>query len=163
MSITAPFNETRPAAADAPGRILDLLTDAYLMEIETVMNYVAASTNLDGFRGRQVADVLAAEVDDELGHARRFAERIKELGGTVPGSARLAAGQRSLQPPVDSADVDAVIAGVLDAEREAVAAYTELARAADGSDYVTHDLAVEVLADEERHRRMFEGLLGDHP
>jgi bacterioferritin len=161
MSMTASINETRPAA-DTPGRILDLLTDAYLMEIETVMNYLAASTNLDGLHGRQVADVLAAELEDELEHARRFAERIKELGGTVPGSARLAAGQRSLQPAVDSTDVASVITGVIEAEREAIAAYTELARAADGSDYVTHDLAVQVLADEEHHRRLFEGLLSEH-
>jgi rubrerythrin len=48
----------------------------------------------------------------------------------------------------------------IEAEQAAIAAYGELAHLADGSDYVTDDLAVSVLADEEGHRRLFEGLLG---
>jgi ferritin-like protein len=51
-----------------------------------------------------------------------------------------------------------LIAGVLDAETAAIATYTQLARTADGSDHVTHDLVVEILAGEEDHRR-FEGFL----
>lgn len=139
--------------------VIELLTDAYLMELETVMNYLAASTNLDGLHGRQVAELLSGEVGDELGHARRLAERIKELGGTVPGSEQFAAEQGTLQPPADSTNVAAVIEGVIDAEGAAITAYSELARIVDGTDYVTHDLAVEVLADEERHQRLFEGML----
>jgi bacterioferritin len=149
--------ETTPPTGD---QIVRRLTDAYLMEIETVMNYLAASTNLDGLRGRQVAELLSADVADELQHAERFAQRIRELGGTVPGSDAFVSQQPSLQPPASSSDVDAVIRGVIDAERAAIAAYSELARLADGNDYVTHDLAVSVLADEEGHRRLFEGLLG---
>jgi bacterioferritin len=124
-----------------------------------VMNYLAASTNLDGVLGRQVAGLLAADVAEELQHAERFAQRIKDVGGTVPGSDAFVPQQRSLQPPASSSDVEAVIRGVIDAERAAIAAYGELAHFADGSDYVTHDLAVSVLADEESHRRLFEGLL----
>jgi bacterioferritin len=142
--------------------VMELLTDAYLMEIETVMNYLAAATNLDGLQGRQVALALAADIDEELGHARRLAERINQLGGVVPGSGQFPPGQRSLQPPPDSGDVEAVIAGVLDAERAAIATYDLLARAADGIDYVTHDLAVDALADEEGHRRLFEGFLREY-
>lgn len=151
---TAP--EGAPTTRD---QIVRVLTDAYLMEIETVMNYLAASTNLDGVRGRQVADLLAADVAEELQHAERFAQRIRELGGTVPGSAAFSAQQLSLQPPESSTDLDAVVRGVIDAERAAIRAYSELAHLADGSDYVTHDLAVSVLADEEGHLRLFEGLL----
>jgi bacterioferritin len=139
--------------------IVVLLTDAYVMEIETVMNYLSASVNLDGIQGRQVAEMLGAEVMDELDHAGRFAQRIKELGGTVPGSEEFVAGQRSLQPPTSSTDVTAVVRGVIEAEETAIAAYTALAHVADGIDYVTHDLAVSVLADEEGHLRLFEGLL----
>ncbi len=149
-------SEAVPTTQD---QIVRRLTDAYLMEIETVMNYLAASTNLDGLHGRQVADLLAADVAEELQHAERFAQRINELGGTVPGSDAFAAQQQSLQPPASSTDVEAVIRGVIDAERAAIAAYSELAHLADGNDYVTHDLAVSILADEEGHRRLFEGLL----
>jgi bacterioferritin len=150
----------RTQAASTPrDQIVRRLTDAYLMEIETVMNYLAASTNLDGILGRQVADLLAGDIAEELQHAERLAQRIRERGGAVPGSDAFAAQQTSLQPPASSTDAPAVIRGVIDAERAAIAAYSELARLADGNDYVTHDLAVSVLADEEGHRRLFEGLL----
>ena len=66
--------------------IVELLTQAYWMEIETVMSYVANSVNPDGVRAREIVESLAEDVDEELGHARLFAQRIKELYGTVPGS-----------------------------------------------------------------------------
>jgi bacterioferritin len=159
MVTTSRNHDVSRADTATRAEVIELLTDAYLMELETVMNYLAASTNLDGLHGRQVAELLSREVEDELGHARRFAERIKELGGTVPGSEQFAPVQRTLQPPADSTDAEGVIRGVIDAERAAIAAYSELARIADGADYVTHDLAVEVLADEEGHLRLFQGLL----
>ena len=56
------------------------------MEIETVMSYISASVNLDGVRAQEIKESLAEDVEEELGHARRFADRIKELYGVVPGS-----------------------------------------------------------------------------
>ena len=37
--------------ADSRNQIITELTTAYRMELETVMNYLANSTNLDGVRG----------------------------------------------------------------------------------------------------------------
>ena len=51
--------------------IVALLTKAYWMEMETVMNYLAISAHLDGVRAEEIAEALAADVDEELGHARR--------------------------------------------------------------------------------------------
>src|SRR4051794_10469849 len=62
--------------------IVELLTRAYWMEIETVMSYLANAAHLDGIRAEQIAEARASAADEELGHARRFAERIKELYGT---------------------------------------------------------------------------------
>ena len=56
------------------------------MEIETVINYVANSTNPDGVRAQEIIEALANDIEEELGHARKFADRIKELYGVVPGS-----------------------------------------------------------------------------
>ena len=67
-------------------RIVELLTKAYWMEVETVMSYLAASVNPDGVRAREIVESLEGDVDEELGHARQFAARIKELYGVVPGS-----------------------------------------------------------------------------
>jgi bacterioferritin len=58
--------------------IVELLTEAYWMEIETVMSYISASVNLDGVRAQEIRESLAEDVEEELGHARQFADRIKE-------------------------------------------------------------------------------------
>ena len=145
----------------ATGQV-ELLTRAYLMEMETVANYLAASANLDGIRAQEVARALAGDVDEELGHARRLAMRLHELGAVVPGSHELLQEQESLQPRAESADVEGVIRGVLEAEEGAVAHYRKLIEETDGVDWVTQDLAISILADEEAHRRLFEGFLREY-
>jgi len=50
-----------------------------------------------------------------------------------------------------------VIRGVLQAEEEAIAHYKTLIKLTDGEDYVTQDLAITILSDEEGHRQHFEG------
>ena len=97
--ILAPANEAKRT------EILALLERAYWMEMETVMSYVANAAALDGIRAEEVAESLDADVDEELGHARKFAARIKELYGTPPGSLEFSAEQSSLQPPADATDV----------------------------------------------------------
>jgi bacterioferritin len=59
----------------------------------------------------------------------------------------------------DSTDLRHVVAGALTAERDAIATYQEIIAACDGTDPVTTDLAVNILADEEKHRSLFEGFL----
>jgi bacterioferritin len=143
-------------------RILTLLEAAYWMEIETVMNYISHSVNLDGVRAEEIKKSLAADVTAEIGHAQQFARRIKTLSGTVPGSAAFKATQHSLQPPARTTDVVSVIKGVIDAELSAIAHYTKLVKVCDGVDYVTEDLAVTILGDEEEHLREFEGFLKEY-
>src|SRR4051812_10726960 len=112
---------TRPAsqgimAEENAGKreeIIELLTKGYWMEIETVMSYIAASTNLDGIRAREIAESLEEDVDEELGHAKLFAQRIKELYGVVPGSLDFSAEQRFLQPPERQTDIVHIVRGVI--------------------------------------------------
>jgi bacterioferritin len=143
-------------------QIIDMLTQAYWMELETVINYTTQSINPDGVRAEEIKKSLAADVTEELNHAQMFARRIKELYGTVPGSLQFKPSQRSLQPPQDSTDVVSVIKGVIDAENGAIEHYTKLIQLCEGADYVTADLLTEVLADEESHRRQFEGFLKEY-
>jgi bacterioferritin len=142
--------------------IIDLLTRAYWMEIETVQNYIANSVNLDGVRAEEIKESLAADVTDEVGHAQLYAKRIKELYGVVPGSFAFKPEQKLLQPPADTTDVVAVIRGVIDAEQGAIDHYTRIIRACEGVDYVTQDMVVNILKDEEGHLRKFEGFLKEY-
>jgi bacterioferritin len=154
--ILAPENDERRS------EIIDLLTKAYWMELETVMSYIANSTNPDGVRAQEIVEALSEDVQEELGHAQRFAQRIKELYGTVPGSLDFSAEQSYLQPPNDPTDIVSVIRGVIEAEDGAIAHYTRIVERCDGVDWVTQDMVIDILRDEEGHRRLFEGFLREY-
>ncbi len=136
--------------------VIELLTRAYWMEMETVMSYLANSEHLDGVRAAEIAEALAEDVSEELGHARAFAGRIKELYGTPPGSMDFTPEQTYLQPLDDSTDVATVIAGVIEAETGAIEHYLRIIEATDGVDWATQDMVIEILRDEEKHLRTFE-------
>ena len=116
MSSTEITTTSHVTDDDARRRIVGMLTTAYWMEIETVMNDVSASINPDGVRAQEVKEALAEDVQEELGHAGQFGSRIKELYGVVPGSLEFTATQATMQPPSEQIDVVSVILGVIDAE-----------------------------------------------
>jgi bacterioferritin len=129
------------------------------MEIETAMSYISASTNLDGIRAQEIRESLAEDIQEELGHAQQYAARIKELYGVVPGSQEFEAEQSYLQPPAEQTDVVHVIRGVIEAETGAIEHYNRIIEETDGVDWVTQDMVIAILHDEERHKRLFEGFL----
>lgn len=140
---------------------IELLRQSYCMELETVTNYLANSINLDGVRAEEIKKSLAADITEEIGHAQQLGARIKQLGGQVPGSAALDIGKQQ-QPPEDTTDVVAVIKGVIDAEDTACEHYRKIIKAVDGEDYVTQDLCIRLLADEEEHLIQFRGFLKEY-
>jgi bacterioferritin len=148
------------AASKEP--IIAALQKAYNMELETVTNYLANSIHLDGVRAEAIKKALTADITGELGHATQIGHRLKQLGSTVPGSLNLKMTQKSLQPPAETTDVVAVIRGVVAAEEEAIAHYQSVIKMCEGIDYVTQDLAIKLLADEEAHRQEFEGYLKEY-
>ena len=117
---------------------------------------------LDGIRAKHIKDSLTQEITDEMGHAQLLANRIKVLEGRIPGSQELKMTQSFMQPPKDSLDVIAVIKGVIEAEEGAIAQYKKLIELCDGVDYVTQDLCIAALGDEEQHRREFLGYLAEY-
>ena len=139
--------------------IIELLTKAYWMELETVMSYITNSVNPDGLRAQEIVESLQADIQEELGHAQQFAARIKELYGVVPGSLDFSAEQSYLQPPEQQTDIVHVIKGVIEAETGAIEHYNRIIEVTDGVDYVTQDMVIAILRDEEGHRRLFEGYL----
>jgi bacterioferritin len=138
-----------------------LLLESYSMELETVMNYLANSVNLDGVRAEEIKKSLGADVPGEIAHAQQLANRIKQLGGHIPGSASLTMGGQ-IQPVTDTTDVVGVIKSVIAAEEAACAQYKKVIKAVDGEDYVTQDLCIRLLADEEEHLVQFKGFLKEY-
>ena len=147
---------------DERDQLIELLTKAYWMEIETVMSYIANSINPDGVRAQEIIESLEEDIQEELGHARQFGERIKELYGVVPGSLDFNAEQIFLQPPEHQTDIVHVIKGVIEAESGAIEHYNHVIEWCEGKDPVTQDMVIAILRDEEGHRRLFEGFLREY-
>jgi bacterioferritin len=154
--ILAPENNERRE------QIIAMLEKAYWMEIETVMSYIANSVNPDGVRAQEIRESLQKDIQEELGHAQQFADRIKELYGVVPGSDGFAAEQSYLQPPDHQTDIVHVIRGVIEAEKGAIEHYTRIVEETDQVDPVTNDMVIAILHDEQGHRRLFEGFLREY-
>ena len=151
-----------PGHADKRSDLLDLLRTAYWMEIETVMSYMANSINPDGIRAQEVVEHLREDIQEELGHAEQFGNRIKELYGVVPGSMDFTAEQTYLQPPSEQTDVVHVIKGVIEAEAGAIEHYQQIIEFCDGVDLVTQDMVIAIQRDEQQHLRLFEGFLREY-
>jgi bacterioferritin len=143
-------------------QIIEMLKKAYFMELETVMSYVANSVNPDGVRAQEIRESLEEDIEEELGHAQQFANRIKELYGVVPGSVEFTPEQTYLAPAEHQTDVVHVIKGVIEAETGAIEHYNRIIEATDGVDPVTNDMVIAILRDEEGHRRLFEGYLREY-
>ena len=142
---------------------IELLLESYSMELETVMNYLANSVNLDGVRAEEIKKSLAADVLGEIAHAQQLAGRIKQIGGHIAGSKVLGLAMgRQIQPVTDTTDVTGVIRSVIAAEEAACAQYKKIIKAVDGEDYVTQDLCIRLLADEEEHLVQFKGFLKEY-
>jgi bacterioferritin len=142
--------------------LVGLLSHAYFMELETVMNYVTNSTNPDGVRAREIVHSLQEDIQEELGHAQQIAARIKELYGVVPSSTSFEASQPFLAPPEHQTDIVHVIKGVIAAETGAIEHYNLIIEETEGVDPVTQDMFIAILRDEEGHRRLFEGFLREY-
>jgi bacterioferritin len=148
--------------SDKREQIIELLKTAYFMELETVISYVTNSINPDGVRAQEIKESLEEDIQEELTHAQQFAARIKELYGVVPGSLDFKASQTYLQPAEEQTDIVHVIKGVIEAETGAIEHYTRIVEETEGVDPVTQDMLIDILRDEQGHRRLFEGFLREY-
>lgn len=82
--------------------------------------------------------------------------------GVVPGSLEVSFEQAALPPPEHQTDVERVIRGVIAAESAGIDHYNLIVKRTAEIDPVTADMATEILHDEERHRRRFEGYLREY-
>jgi bacterioferritin len=144
---------------DKTKEIIVELKRSYAIELETLQNYLANSIDLEGTDAEGVRKSLEEEVALKLKHARRLAKRINALGARLPGSLELPRDQQVLQPPLDGADVMAVINGVISATEASISQYQKILTLSEGFDFVTQDLVIDLLSDEREHRRMFLGFL----
>ena len=142
--------------------LLAALNKAYADEWCALYQYWYDALIAEGLNATIVAEHLKKQALDEMKHAERIGNRILELGGTPvtrPDELVKASGCGYIEPPKDRTDIKRIIEDTLKAERCAIQAYNNLAKMTFGKDYVTHELAEDLLTDEVSDEEEFENLL----
>jgi bacterioferritin len=125
-------------------RVIELLNEALKAELTAINQYWLHYRMLENWGIKKLADYERHESIDEMKHADRLSERILFLEGLPNFQAlgRLRIGE----------NVEEILRSDLEAELEGAKLYREVvAHAESVRDYVTRDLAREILADEEKH------------
>ena len=125
-------------------RVLELLNEALKEELTAINQYWLHYRLLDNWGIKKLAAFEKSESIDEMKHADRLADRILFLDGLPNFQAlgRLRIGE----------NVEEVLKADMEAELQGAKLYREvIAHAESVHDYVTRDLAREILADEEGH------------
>jgi bacterioferritin len=123
---------------------IDNLQTALAMELTAVHQYLLHAHVLEDWGLDLLAEKMRAEMDEELGHAGGFIDRILFLGGTP----RL----EPAKPPKRAESLKALFESDRAEEKEAIAFYTRAARAAfEADDIGTRKLFESIVTDEEGH------------
>jgi bacterioferritin len=125
-------------------RVIELLNAALKNELTAINQYWLHYRLLDNWGVDRLAKYERHESIDEMKHADKIIERILFLDGfpNLQALGRLRIGQ----------SVEEVLRADLEAEQEGALVYRDLIQHAETvRDYVTRDLAREILADEEQH------------
>ena len=125
-------------------KVIELLNEALKNELTAINQYWLHYRMLDNWGITKLAEYERHESIDEMKHADKIAERILFFDAlpNFQALARLRIGQ----------NVEEVLKADLEAELEGARLYRDLiAHAEKVRDYVTRDLAREILADEEGH------------
>ena len=125
-------------------QVIDFLNKALTNELTAINQYWLHYRMLDNWGVKKLAEFERQESIDEMKHADRFAERILFLDGLPNFQAlgRLRIGE----------NVEEILKADMEAEHQGAKLYRDvIALAEKVRDYVTRDLAREILADEEGH------------
>ena len=143
-------------------QLIEMLTRAYWMEIETVMSYIANSINPDGKRAQEIIESLEEDIQEELGHARVASA---SASSSSMGWCRARAASRPSRATCSPRGADRHRSCDQGRDRGRVERSTTTTRSsssARAATPVTQDMVIEILADEEGHRRLFEGFLREY-
>ena len=146
--------------------LLELLIKNAAAELITFFYYTHLRVNLIGLEGEGVKVIAETARIEDRNHFEALIPRIYELGGKIPndlGEFHAVSGCPPAKLPADPADVKALLQVLVEAERCAVRAYTEICNLTAGKDHRTYDLALSILHEETQHEAWFSEFLGEGP
>lgn len=127
------------------------LNEDLAAEWGTVMRYTCQASQAYGLLGAELREILAREVQDELGHATFLTEAIIDLGGEPTTTPKPFA-----KPP----DLKGMLALDLEMELSDIDSYQKHARLAEALGAVELKVRLEEMAaDEAGHARLLRRLL----
>lgn len=142
--------------------IIKDLNTAYSDEWLAHYQYWLTAKWIRGIDADTLAPVLEQQSLDELGHAKKLAKRIIQLGGAPvmnPSELLQRAGCGYKEPPKDRTDLKQVIQDVLNAEACAITFYSSMVEKYRTTDLVTHEIFEDLLRDEVDDEEQWENFL----
>jgi len=132
------------------------IADEFLAAFQYRQGYNVAS----GEHKADIENEMNSHYFEELGHAEKLEERLKQIGGKTFGPDKWKEYTRAgyTEPPEDGNCLQITIDNI-EGEKKAVSYYREFAEFANKiGDYGTVNLVEGILADEEKHLHEFEEL-----
>lgn len=163
--VTDSVAESLPLHFDKEALIQHLIK-AVAEEVQAWYMYIAPAKFVTGLMSPDVAELFVKNGEDELNdHYDKLLKRLEQLGADVSPIMDLY-NLQNLTPnkfitPQKPYDVIALLKDNIQAEQQAIATYTAIIQETEGQDYVTCDIAKEILADEVEHLTDLESLLAD--
>jgi ferritin-like protein len=159
-----PCPEPDDRGEDARSELVDRLIEVYCLELETLMNYLASSRNVDcdGSAGDDVSESLLEDAEECFARAQLVSARIRALDGIVPGSLALTASQHCVQHAATRSDLSLVLHAANKAEKDAIRRYERIVDLAADLDPDTASLASRALAEKRSSQRLFETFLREY-
>lgn len=135
-------------------KLIEMLNAALAEEWLAYYQYWIGSQLVEGPMRAEVEAELLEHAQEELAHADIIAKRIIELEGTpvLNPSEWSKLARCPYEAPADPY-VEAILRQNIDGERCAIQRYQEIADYTDKKDWVTHSLAVAILAEEVEHEK----------
>lgn len=145
-------------------KLIELLVQNATRELATYYYYSVLCVCLNELEGGGIREILEAARIKDRKHFEALAERIYELGGSLPSNI-----QELDDAPVcpaalstgDPANVQKVLHLLIEAERCALRGYTRICNMTAGRDHATYLMALEILNQELEHKAWFSQFLAD--
>ena len=134
-------------------KVIAVLNKARSMELRAIHQYMNQHYNLDDMDYGEMAAKMKLIAIDEMRHAEKFAERVKELGGepTTEPDGKTERGQQ----------VEAIYPFDVDLEDGAISAYNQfLSVCSENGDSISMKLFEEIIDDEQLHFNYFDNVNG---
>ncbi|MBS1268830.1 MAG: DNA protection during starvation protein [Nitrosopumilus sp.] len=146
--------------AGASDGTIEMLKKAYSLEMTAFHYWHYIDQYVEGL-GMLHSDFFSESANDELGHAKKVAFRLDQLGAKATDNPQNWAAESGLGnlEPGKYLTLRSALEHALDFERYAIAHYNELAGNTQGKDHVTYHLALDLLSDEAKDEQDIEDIL----